>query len=144
MGRWVIELSFLPLRGGYVLRVAIGGDELRSETSQDTLCVGTGGGVSIVRIVSLFSCRHEPKPGINKRVPETAEPACALYLDMYCITVVIDIIINMIMDVVYNIKSWRILLNVTKILQNFWLAFCILDYEHTYMFDPRHPPGQLL
>ena len=40
------------------------------------------GGVSIVRIMSLFSCRHCQE--INKPfVSETSESACILYLHLY-------------------------------------------------------------
>ena len=76
------ELSFLPLRW----RLSFPGFARRRWIEILNTTPRIGMGVSRVRIVSLSSCRHEPKSEMNKLfVPETTESACIciVYLCMY-------------------------------------------------------------
>ena len=59
-----------------------------------TRCTARSDRVSIVRIVSLSSCRHGPKPGVNKPV-RIRNNRIRLHLYMYSVTAVIDIILIM-------------------------------------------------
>ena len=56
---------------------------LTREILNITRCTARLAGVSIVRIVSLSSCRHGPKPGMNKRV-RTWNDRVHLWLYLYC------------------------------------------------------------
>ena len=106
LGHWGMELIFLPLR-----RLSFSDSDRRRwiEFLNTTRCAACRDGVSIVRIVSLTSYRHERKSGINKCFRTWNNRVhmyyiCVCLYNCICIcTVVIDII----MAAVYNINTTK-------------------------------------
>ena len=70
---------------------------LPTENLDITRCAARWDGVSIVRIVSLSSCHHEPR---RQEIKNNRVRLC-LHMYLYCITVVVDIITA----VVYNTST---------------------------------------